>query len=403
MNLITIYEKDTINFDNLGLGVLLPTECIVNEELNGMYTLQLTHAYDNLEKYKLLENERIIVANTPNGRQAFRIYRTNPTLDDITVYANHIFYDLIDNYISNISTSGTANNVLNTIKNNFSYATNFIFETNLNKSGSIIIEKENPISALLGNDAEKPKFIQSFGGEILRDNFNINILENLGIDKGFTIRYGKNLIGLNVDEDYSNVATRLYAYGKDGISTVVDSENLDNYLHPKIKTQEFSDAEDITTLKEKAKNFLKTVDTPTINIKINFVLLSQTKEYEQFQFLEDIKLGDIVTIYNQKMNFSKKAKVISYAYNPINGTYNEIILGDFLNILTDSISDNNTAVKTVYTTSNNAYNNADLALNKTIVLDEKKQAKEDNSLNTKSKNIVGAINEILAQIKTLQR
>ena len=373
MSIITIYDKSSTNFTNLGLGTLLPFQCNITEELNGMYELELIHNYDSLKKYNLLENERIILANTPNGRQPFRIYRVVPTMESITVNARHIFYDLLDNYITNLSISGSANEVLQSITNRFAYSTNFKFETNIKKSGSIILDKESPISAFLNADNDKPKFIQSFGGEISRDNFNIKILENIGEDKGYTIRYGKNLLGLTVDEDYSNVVTRVYAYGKDNINVVVDSENINNYLYPKIVSQDFGDIGDTSTLLTRARDFLKTSDKPTVNIDVNFVLLSKTEEYKEFQFLEDIKLGDILTIYNQKMNFSKKAKVISYVYDAISDSYINVVLGDFLNILTDSISSNNNSLKVVSGTSNNALANSDIALQKVNQLEANKQ------------------------------
>ena len=399
MSIITIYDKSSTNFTNLGLGTLLPFQCNITEELNGMYELELIHNYDSLKKYNLLENERIILANTPNGRQPFRIYRVVPTMESITVNARHIFYDLLDNYITNLSISGSANEVLQSITNRFAYSTNFKFETNIKKSGSIILDKESPISAFLNADNDKPKFIQSFGGEISRDNFNIKILENIGEDKGYTIRYGKNLLGLTVDEDYSNVVTRVYAYGKDNINVVVDSENINNYLYPKIVSQDFGDIGDTSTLLTRARDFLKTSDKPTVNIDVNFVLLSKTEEYKEFQFLEDIKLGDILTIYNQKMNFSKKAKVISYVYDAISDSYINVVLGDFLNILTDSISSNNNSLKVVSGTSNNALANSDIALQKVNQLEANKQSVIDETLLTKDKSIVGAINEIFNKIK----
>lgn len=402
MSIITIYDKSSTNFTNLGLGTLLPFQCNITEELNGMYELELIHNYDSLKKYNLLENERIILANTPNGRQPFRIYRVVHTMESITVNARHIFYDLLDNYITNLSISGSANEVLKSIINRFVYSTNFKFETNIKKSGSIILDKESPISAFLNADNDKPKFIQSFGGEILRDNFNIKILENIGEDKGYTIRYGKNLLGLTVDEDYSNVVTRVYAYGKDNINVVVDSENINNYLYPKIVSQDFGDIGDTSTLRTRARDFLKTSDKPTVNIDVNFVLLSKTEEYKEFQFLEDIKLGDILTIYNQKMNFSKKAKVISYVYDAISDSYINVVLGDFLNILTDSISSNNNSLKVVSGTSNNALANSDIALQKVNQLEANKQSVIDEALLTKDKSIVGAINEILNKIKKLE-
>ena len=37
--------------------------------------------------------------------------------------------------------------------------------------------------------------------------------------------------------------------------------------------------------------------------------------YKDYAVLEKVYLGDVVTVTNKKMNFSKKAKVISYEYD----------------------------------------------------------------------------------------
>lgn len=360
MSAIIIYDKNTIEFNTLGLTTLIPTSCIIKEELNGVYELELTHPYDEFKKYEYLEKENIIFANTPNGRQAFRIYRVIPTMEDITINARHIFYDLLDNFIIKLDTRGEASKVLNDIVNSFVLPTNFTFQTNIiSQSKRIIIENENPISALLNSEQKKPKFIQRYGGELLRDNFNVKILNNIGEDKGFTIRYGKNLLGLSVDEDYSEVITRLYAYNDKEQYIIVDSENINNYYQIKIGTANFGDVEGLA---EQAKNYLKTVDKPVVNINVNFLLLSQTKEYENFKFLENVKIGDIVTIYNQKMNFSKKSRVISYTYNSIADSYNNIELGDFLNVLTNNISNNNSKIRDVANESSIALSNSNKGL-----------------------------------------
>lgn len=81
------------------------TKCIsanVQEELNGQFSLEIKYpikAYLSDE----IKSGRIITCEVGYGnRQAFRIYKTNKTLDEITIYANHIFYDLTDNMIEDV-------------------------------------------------------------------------------------------------------------------------------------------------------------------------------------------------------------------------------------------------------------------------------------------------------------
>ena len=171
-----------------------------------------------------------------------------------------------------------------------------------------------------------------------------------------------------------------YTYGEDGINVIVDSENIGRYLYTKISTQDFTGATDSTALTQTATEYLKTVDKPTVNIEVNFILLSKTKEYEEFKFLENINLGDTLTVYNKNLNFSKKARVISYIFNSITNEYISIVLGDFLDNIADTFRKNN-----------NIINNTAL---RATQLASDKQSITDNALLTKNKTIVGAINEI---------
>ena len=95
--MVTIHEKTAQSFNTLGLGALLPGSCVVREKVNGSYELEMSHPRDEEGKWKRIEEERIIYAATPRGKQPFRIYRTKPTMDGLTVNARHIFYDLLDN------------------------------------------------------------------------------------------------------------------------------------------------------------------------------------------------------------------------------------------------------------------------------------------------------------------
>lgn len=350
MGLITIYEKQEKQFNSLGLGVLSPIKCTITEEINGMYELELIHPFDINKYYERIQNERIILADTPTGKQPFRIYRIVPTLTEIKVNAKHIFYDLLDNFIESTTLSGKAGDVLNSLVNSFNVPTPFTFDTDLQTISSITINNENPVSALLNTDEESPKFIQAFGGELMRDKFRVSILSEMGVNRNAFIRYGKNLIGVEVTEDYSDIVTKLYPIGKDGLTLpnkFVISQNINAYNGPKIKAVEFNDAENIQQLQSLAEEYLNDNDKPKISIDIQFIDLRQTVEYAQFQFLEEVFLGDTVTILIKKLNLKKQAKVIKYVYNSLANSYDSITIGEFVPILTNLITKTSTQASSI--------------------------------------------------------
>ena len=335
--MITIHEKTAQKFDTLGLGALLPGSCVVTEEINGSYELKLSHPYDEGGKWKRIERGRILYASTPRGMQPFRIYNTKPNMSGIEVNARHIFYDLLDNQCNSISYSGTAVGALQAIQGAFAYAMPFTFTTDISTSGTLSTGRMNPIQALLSDDDETTSFVKGFGGEILRDHFNVSIKTSMGQDRDVAIRYGKNLIGLEVTQDESDVKTRIQCYGKNGSATV-DSPYLGAYLYPKIHTLE-DENKTVSELREEAQALLDSgVDIPLVNIKVDFIPLSKTVEYKNYAILEDVQLGDIVTVIHNKMNFSKRARVISYEWDCILEQYNEVELGDFMPTLASSVT-----------------------------------------------------------------
>lgn len=94
-----LYKEDAIDFSTFGIGVLADTiSCLVTEERNGAYELTLKYPL-NGSLYGEIKKERIIKAkpNDLSDPQAFRIYRiTIPINGIITIYAEHISYDLIN-------------------------------------------------------------------------------------------------------------------------------------------------------------------------------------------------------------------------------------------------------------------------------------------------------------------
>lgn len=338
--MITIHEKTAKSFDTLGLGALLPASCVVTEELNGAFELEMEHPYDEGGKWQRIERGRILYAPTPTGRQPFRIYSVRPSMDGISISARHIFYDLMDNFCGEIRSFGTAAQAMTAVRSAMAYPMPFTFSTDISKSGWLRGSRINPVQALLADEEDTDSFVKSFGGELLRDHFSVSMKENIGADRDVVIRYGKNLVGLEVNEDESDVRTRVLAYGKNGIFIAVDSPYLAEYVYPKILVLEDESAETTAQLRQKALELFREdeIDLPKVNIKVDFVPLAKTEEYRDFAALEDVRLGDTVTVINEKMGFSKRAKVISYQWDCLREQYEKVELGDFLPTLASAVT-----------------------------------------------------------------
>ena len=335
--MITIHEKTAKTFDTIGLGTLVPGSCIVEEELNGAYELEMKHPYDEGGKWKRIERGRILYASTPRGKQPFRIYYVKPTMKEIAVNARHIFYDLLDNQCKPITHSGTATAALAALQAAFAYPMPFSFDTDISITGTLTTGRMNPVQALLSDDDEATSFVKGYGGELLRDGFRVSVKAALGQDRGVSIRYGKNLVGLAVTEDESNVKTRIVCYGKNGSATL-DSPHLGDYIYPKIYTLE-DENKTLSEVQEEAQALLDGgCDIPSINIKVDFVALEKTVEYREHAVLEEVFLGDMVTVTNTKMGFRKRAKVISYEWDCLLEQYNDVELGDFIPTLAASVT-----------------------------------------------------------------
>lgn len=254
---IKIYEFNEENFDNNGLGILIPSSAIITRTLNDMkYYIDLKHPFDEFGKWKLLQEDRIIKANN----QLFRIKHVIKTLSDITVYAEHIFFDLQNNFIEDtniVEKNGLL--AINQLLNNTSYKHHFIGTSDITTKSNSRMVRKNVVSALIGNDENS--FINRWGGELDMDWFTFEINKKIGRDNGYTISYGKNLTGLNAKFDMTNVVTRIRPVGFDGIelsgNKYVDSPLINNYAMPIIREYNYENVKWIGSPNYSSSNMIK--------------------------------------------------------------------------------------------------------------------------------------------------
>jgi len=328
--MLTVYSKETTSFSTLGIGVLRDflSNPLITEELNGAYTLEFQYAKDGYLSEYLIE-QNIIKANG----QAFRIWNIKKDMQKITVFAKHIFFDLSFNFLSDVYPKNlTAQSAFAWLLNHAAVSTNFSVTGNCTAVASGRYVRKTFIDAIFNEDNA---LVKKFGGELSYDNFNITVHEQRGSNANFSIRYKKNLTGIDFNLDFSNVATRIVPIGFDGLtidSTYVESSRASNYFTPLYKTYEFSDikydpddeeayhtlAEAKQALTDAANElFNKDIDLPQISIGINFVELSKCTEYENYSNLETVHLGDTIKVIIPELNIDTTARVNKTVYDCI--------------------------------------------------------------------------------------
>ena len=279
--------------------------------------------------------------------QPFRIYRVVPELDKITVYARHVFYDLMDNMIRKYEPSATTTgaNVAQGIASGCLSEHDFTFYSDLDTTAEeVAFENSNPVDAILGDGG----LVEKYGGELARDWFDVFLVKRVGSDTNVQIRQGKNLLGISYDVDLTDVVTRIMPTGEDKDGNLlylpevyIDSPNIGNYPHPKWMHLAVSEAKEVTESDEKKSKdqcytemrnavqaeYDKGCDLPTVTLKVDFINCAETEEYRDYKSLQNIFLGDSVRVVAPRIGVEVSMRMTQYTYDCLQRRYTAMTLG----------------------------------------------------------------------------
>lgn len=343
--MIQVYQTNREEFEFNGDMILSPITCILKTKLNGDITLELEHLYDEEERWSFLVEGNLIKVPYPfKEDQLFRIYEVEKSMDSIICQARHVFFDLSGEVLFDVRpTNKDGQGALNQILANTKFKG---FSDIKTINTAYYIRKAIANEVLISNDENS--FINRWGGELDIDNFKVYFNKRCGGDYGVSFIYGKNLTGIEATLNLDDVVTRIIPVGYDGITIpekYLDSPLISHYptikskvmtfSHIKVKTSQTSDDgyETLELAQEALREACRDLyeqgrDQPTLNLKIEVAHLEHLVEYEGYEALLQVGLGDTVSVYHEGLGIKLETRVISYQYDCLTQKYTSIELGD---------------------------------------------------------------------------
>lgn len=335
--MLRIFSPTDKTYTTNGDKVIQPLKATVRKEDNDAYYLDLTCGTEYLQWIK---SGNIIVADTPQGAQPFRILNPEITHTKITCKCNHIFYDsanylIADSYV----VDSTCNQALDHLNTATEPKSPFKTISDINTINSFRCVRKSLYEAIT-------TVLERWGGHLVRDGWAIGIRQSIGADNGVVVRYGKNLKSIEASYDWSDVCTKLLPEGSDGIllnaldsSVSVYMEASKQYDLPYTKTVQFSQSdinqEDYKTpdgknndevaykqallsdLRQQAQKYLDENCVPKVNYKMSANLEKITD------------IGDTIEVIDERMGLDMMTNVISFEFDCIQQRYTSIEFGTF--------------------------------------------------------------------------
>ena len=306
------------------------TKAEVEEVINVSYTLKVDYPITDTEIYKKFQEDMLIIAPTPiTGRQLFRIKEISEQDDTVNLTCQHITEDIFKRSVRPIKVSNSTcqialNAMISAVKTplgKFSFTSNIMDNRTFNTT-----EDETLYKILMDG---KHSIVGAWEGEMIRDNFLIDIPKSRGIDRGVVITTHQNLKQYERNKSSSSIITRLHlksTFKPEGaeedtvLKVTVDSPLIGNY--PYINEAEYEN-NDLTTEEElrkwgEAKFKNGDIDKSTDQIKVEaYELDGQT-----------VHLGDTVTIMSLKHDVMLKKKAVGYVYDALSEEYISLTFDD---------------------------------------------------------------------------
>ena len=343
-----LYSPYETRFDNNGLGVLSECiSCLCNEVLNGLYEITAVYPISG-ELFDQIDLNYVIKAK-PNYRddpQPFRIYRVTKDIDGyITIKAAHLCYDTAGIPVLPFVSATLQEAIMNMNERRIlENESEFLITADFSSPGEMTVDVPTSLRALMGGGENT--LTEVYGGEYHYDGYLTELLESRGRDVGASIRYGKNIVDFEEENDCEELYTAVFGYwykpatddspAESVYGTIVNCSG--SYPYEKILTLDVSD------------KFGSDTETPT-RAQIDDVVNDYIAEYGvgipkhemKIDYIEDsgisgICLGDRLGVYFPIYNIKATARCTTVVYDCLKERNDSIKIGVVSSTISSTIA-----------------------------------------------------------------
>ena len=310
---------------------------IIQERNN---TYQLTFRFPTSDpKWELLKEETFLTADDLHGEQDFVIFEIEKQNGYVQVYANQVL-SLLNNYVvSGINADRvTGSRAVSLFAGSITREHPFSFFCDIEDRHTFNIKEKNAMEALA---KDKHSILGQWGGDMVRNGYNLRLLKNGGSENESLFMYKKNLSSYQHKTSTKSLKTRITfkttvkGEGENAVDqdfkVVIDSPLISKYsqIYEAVVEVNDQDVKDQDSLIKYGKQYYRTSMCDMMEDSLEISVVGQSDVA--------VQMFDVVSIYHEGFGLDVRKKITKYTYLPMAKKLKSIGFGTFQSSLASAI------------------------------------------------------------------
>ncbi|HFI0508849.1 TPA: phage tail spike protein [Streptococcus suis] len=317
-----IYLKD----GNIPLNLAYDDDIV--QEANSTYQLSFKFPLTD-GKWNLLKREVFLLADDLHGEQEFFIFEAKKANGYVQVYAKQVATLLNYYSINTISVDRVpGQTVMTALAGSTKRTCPFTFFSDILDRHTF---NESNVSVMDALVKEKHSILGQWGGDLVRDKYQVKLLRDGGIENESLFMYKKNLSNYEESENINNLKTRLHlkkiiqgqSEGEEDrvLAVTVDSPLISQYSQIYEADIEVNDQDvtDEASLLVYGQRYFSSTLCDLVENSINLDVKGKSDVA--------VKMFDTVSVFHERFDVDLRLKITSYHFGPMSKRLKSIGFG----------------------------------------------------------------------------